>query len=199
MNEGTPVQREQGCPPQIKQTAQPEVIQLSRTELNAAIAAAVEAALLRRSGADHGAALAPVRQELAPKRPNPEFSINQNSLLAPNEFLARYRNKSHRTDGDWDSGLFTGIFRSFPCGLLEATIFPCCVYDRIAKNIDKQFSSVATGPLGVCLFTFCHFPTPTIMHCKLRTAVRNQYNIKGEDIDDFCIVCWCSPCALVQV
>ena len=72
----------------------------------------------------------------------------------------------------------------------------CCFYSlhAVPQLIDTLFIFACSIPVGTIAF-----PLSTIIHCPARRAIRQKFNISGDDMED-CLTVWCCICcALAQV
>eukprot|EP00696_Hemimastix_kukwesjijk_P013479 gnl/Hemi2/26888_TR9051_c0_g1_i1.p1 gnl/Hemi2/26888_TR9051_c0_g1~~gnl/Hemi2/26888_TR9051_c0_g1_i1.p1 ORF type:complete len:231 (+),score=56.84 gnl/Hemi2/26888_TR9051_c0_g1_i1:245-937(+) len=100
--------------------------------------------------------------------------------------------RTHMADKEWSTGLFECFsdWNICCCG----TFCTPCLLAQTKHTFDKSdifcnfFSILLLGSCGVpCLLTF-----------GWRSLLRRYYGIEGSEVGDFCIHCFCLPCAACQ-
>jgi len=91
-------------------------------------------------------------------------------------------------NSEWSHGLF-GCFDNL--GLCIVTYFaPCYTAGKVAETIDKN-----------CLLWGILLVVPIVGLVTLylsRKGIREKQGIEASALNDFCTVCWCGCCALIQ-
>ena len=97
-------------------------------------------------------------------------------------------------EGDWTTGLCSCFEDPMNCCITYWC--PCVTFGQSVEILDRgQTSCVCSG--AVCcllaqIYSSCWYT------CTYRSKLRNQFSIPGDQCEDFCIHCWCQPCALCQ-
>ncbi|XP_024369239.1 protein PLANT CADMIUM RESISTANCE 3 [Physcomitrium patens] len=97
--------------------------------------------------------------------------------------------------GQWTTGLCD--CGDDPTNFCIAFCCTCITFGQIAEVIDQGATScllAGAGWLGMLMFTGC----PCAISCLWRGKLRAKYNIQDDAFTDFCIHCWCEPCAVAQ-
>lgn len=88
----------------------------------------------------------------------------------------------------WKSSLCT-LYKQ-PTLLVSSILFPCGAYYKAAASFELEKADWCESTCGgVCCF--CGFD--------LRSRFREKYNLRGNELQDFCIHCWCNCCGLAQI
>ncbi|KXS14512.1 PLAC8-domain-containing protein [Gonapodya prolifera JEL478] len=100
----------------------------------------------------------------------------------------------HTLQGEkgWDRDLFSCF--DDPALCLVAWFVPCVTHGQIMEEDGQGTcleSGVIFGILGMLGLSPC-------LACFRRRRVREKRGIPGDNMTDFCTVCWCHPCAALQ-
>ncbi|XP_074299617.1 protein PLANT CADMIUM RESISTANCE 2-like [Silene latifolia] len=97
--------------------------------------------------------------------------------------------------GHWSTGL-CDCFEDAPTCCITLWC-PCITFGQTSEIIDRGTSSCGTNGVlytVIALLTGLH----CIYTCMYRSKMKLQYGMPQNNLDDFCIHCWCHYCALCQ-
>lgn len=96
--------------------------------------------------------------------------------------------QSNRIRDPWKTSMLTLCLEPTTC--IGALLCPCIAY----YNASRQFEEVPADTCEACCGGIC-----CCCGFDLRSRLRSKYNLKGHDISDFCIHCWCHCCGIAQI